>query len=1072
MANVTNTFVKSKMNKDLDDRLLSNGEYRDAQNVNISRSEGEDVGALENVLGNKSISTLQGNGGEVIGYYKDDTTQCVYSFLTNFTDPSSDQLSTFAPYGSECFILKTHLSGALNGTTVKLVVGRFLNFSKTHHIYGVNLIEDLLFWTDDRNQPRKINIKLADSINSGSPSFDPSYYTDEDQISVAKYYPHSTPFLYESITINIVSQQGGGGFFIYKALTADVAKLRNGDVLNVPYVKIPITASNPNGSNKIEYPVQIQQIDYDSDTDGNSSFLTQLPADPNIGGQNIEFLRPSSKRVSDEYLPENNSARFVSKGGSGTAADPYFIVVKSLLSQNNPIVPNSKIIGPSNNPPLLVTASQTSPGAFPYVSSQIQTGTVEAEGLTDGISYLSFQEPNPTYVDSWPGDKDYLRDKFVRFAYRFKFDDGEYSLISPFTQPAFIPKQDGYITSTVTRGAVDTSISSKIATDTESIQQSTIVQFFENKVQDVIVKIKMPFVVNQLNIKLKVDEIEILYKESDGKAIKVLETIEVTSSQITSNSTTILEYKYQSRSPIKALPEKEVFRVFDKVPVRARSQSISGNRVIYGNFLDKHTPPENLDYNVAVSDKYRPNASNTTYSTISYPNHSLKQNRSYQVGIVLSDRFGRQSDVILSSITDFQFEQAGGSEVFEGSTIFSPYKQDSASWSDPYINTTTVGSTAQGIQNGDTANPITWFGNSLKVLFRNKIPETVTYASGYPGLYCSGIFSPIAYSADEAPTARIVGRVDPRISIGDFWVGQLPSNLGDYASLISIGTYDAATNSTILTFDGNNGDVATYVGEPFIIYGKANLLGWYSYKIVVQQLKQEYYNAYLPLIVNDVPGKIDAASLSQAYTTLISDNVNKIPSDLQEVQPEQTQFRTSDAILYPRVITSNWALSGQFGDPGGTQSPVYIQRTASFQSNLGDRYFTVDTIGKVTDLGVNTNNITTTPVTAAPGIYDAKSNPTVARLSTYNNLAGYSSVVTRNNVPNSPDPSPPGGIVPDLSSAISILEIDPTPSNIQIYWETSTTGLVSDLNAFVDNGPAATVITPSPPTNTVVPITR
>jgi len=47
MAEIRNTFVKSKMNKDLDDRLLSKGEYRNAENVQISRSEGEDVGALE-----------------------------------------------------------------------------------------------------------------------------------------------------------------------------------------------------------------------------------------------------------------------------------------------------------------------------------------------------------------------------------------------------------------------------------------------------------------------------------------------------------------------------------------------------------------------------------------------------------------------------------------------------------------------------------------------------------------------------------------------------------------------------------------------------------------------------------------------------------------------------------------------------------------------------------------------------------------------------------------------------------------------------------------------------------------
>ncbi len=54
MAEVKNTFLRSKMNQDLDDRLLPSGEYRSASNVNISRSEGDDVGALENILGNIS----------------------------------------------------------------------------------------------------------------------------------------------------------------------------------------------------------------------------------------------------------------------------------------------------------------------------------------------------------------------------------------------------------------------------------------------------------------------------------------------------------------------------------------------------------------------------------------------------------------------------------------------------------------------------------------------------------------------------------------------------------------------------------------------------------------------------------------------------------------------------------------------------------------------------------------------------------------------------------------------------------------------------------------------------------
>ena len=51
MAKVQNTFLKSKMNKDLDARILPNGEYRDAQNAQISKSESANVGNLENILG-------------------------------------------------------------------------------------------------------------------------------------------------------------------------------------------------------------------------------------------------------------------------------------------------------------------------------------------------------------------------------------------------------------------------------------------------------------------------------------------------------------------------------------------------------------------------------------------------------------------------------------------------------------------------------------------------------------------------------------------------------------------------------------------------------------------------------------------------------------------------------------------------------------------------------------------------------------------------------------------------------------------------------------------------------------
>ena len=88
MAEVKNAFIKSKMNKDLDSRLLPSGEYRDGQNIQVSKSEGEDVGALENAVGNKLAidfnSIAPGTGGVLksIGLLSDTNSSNLYIFLT------------------------------------------------------------------------------------------------------------------------------------------------------------------------------------------------------------------------------------------------------------------------------------------------------------------------------------------------------------------------------------------------------------------------------------------------------------------------------------------------------------------------------------------------------------------------------------------------------------------------------------------------------------------------------------------------------------------------------------------------------------------------------------------------------------------------------------------------------------------------------------------------------------------------------------------------------------------------------------------------------------------------------
>lgn len=94
-----------------------------------------------------------------------------------------------------------HKYNPTTNITTLLVRGSFLNFNQNFKIYGINLLDDLLFWTDNRNQPRKINVELANPTSL----ITPVHYVNEDQISVAKYYPYETPLVLQQANLVAIS---------------------------------------------------------------------------------------------------------------------------------------------------------------------------------------------------------------------------------------------------------------------------------------------------------------------------------------------------------------------------------------------------------------------------------------------------------------------------------------------------------------------------------------------------------------------------------------------------------------------------------------------------------------------------------------------------------------------------------------------------------------------------------------------------------------------------------------------------------------------------------------------------
>ncbi len=981
MAKVTNTFIKSKLNKDLDARLVPNGEYRDAVNVQVSRSEGDSVGSLENVLGNYNDMDFP-SGTKCIGHKANEGTGMVYLFFTNYTDASSNNRS-YSQSASN-YIYEYNVS---NNTKTLLVQGAFLNFSTTNPIYGINIIEDLLFWTDNRNQPRKINITLArPTLASGVPS----YYTKEDQISVAKYNPFAAIDLYEELSFN-------------QATGASVAETTMKDVISKFY---------PNGGSAISAATI---------SSGANSFTTS-----SILGD-IQTSSPLNP-----YAATGSTVSYIDSTGSIVAISGATVTTASYDSGTG------------------VTTITITGATFPALS----TGT---EIIFNANEY---------YDKNFAGDPDYLEDKFARFSYRFKFDDGEYSLIAPFTQIAFIPKQDGYFMY-VKKDGINT------VEDQSNAFRSTVVSFVENKVNQLKLMIPQPSGLTlgqSIYDELKIVELDIIYKEADALALKVIESIEI--DDLTSNSTyASWEYIYKSQKPSKVLPDDEITRVYDKTPVRAFAQESSGNRIIYGNFQNKHTPPATIDYDVSatvktaldlksgaatVSQNYSPGTNNfnvnlgsgfigvgstivgtnitpgtvvtqitgagtipdpytnvafspvstgaitsgtaysfvgtasddKTSSILEYPNSSLKQNRNYQVGIVLSDRYGRQSSVILSD---------------KPSTVYLPY------------NTSGV-------------SPDSWPGDSLKVRFNSQVGITNPDANtNYPGLY--------------------------------------------------------------------NGDSTSPAYNP---------LGWYSYKIVVKQTEQEYYNVYLPGIMASYPERHTLELGNTSHTVLINDNINKIPRDLAEVGPDQKQFRSSVQI-YGRVENSSNVITYSSLDP----TNIGESNNQYYPGNQADTSTMISTMSDMFEY----DPLKPAKPNYFPQFYDYDSNPLIARISTqsqigqiattnYNtasasvaanvsnsasiSLTGISGstivanmVVTGPGIPintyvisftggNNPSvtisqdvelqkfdelvfvqgfPSPNRGTVirPGLEY-LAVYETEPVESLIDIYWETTSSGLISDLN--------------------------
>ena len=169
MAKIQRNFIAGRMNKSLDERLVPNGQYIDALNVRAGTTEETEVGSVENTKGNIPLTTLQyidgtslSSNAVCIGAFEDGANETIYWFVhdPSFTVGATGILDLIVSYNIATGAIIYHVV-SINNSTGNITT---LNFSENNLINSINKVDDLLFFTDNINPPRVININKSYAV--------------------------------------------------------------------------------------------------------------------------------------------------------------------------------------------------------------------------------------------------------------------------------------------------------------------------------------------------------------------------------------------------------------------------------------------------------------------------------------------------------------------------------------------------------------------------------------------------------------------------------------------------------------------------------------------------------------------------------------------------------------------------------------------------------------------------------------------------------------------------------------------------------------------------------------------
>ena len=597
MAEFLRTFTSGRMNKDLDERLLPNGEYRDALNLDLSSSEGSDIGSLQLLKGNLELknssyntstqSLIEWNASTYISEYTN--AFCVGSIADDTNDKiywivGSDDYNCIAEYD-----LKTKV-------TVPVLVedksiSNFLNFSESYLVTGINLLQGYLIWTDNQTEPKQISIE---KFKAGTNDFVTqtafsdgilSFVMTEKDTTVASIGPLYAPELglYDTLRSRPVDSS-----FNYNLAGIPGTPPTGNNVLSIaPDTIIAVSLNSP-----AEYQAGDRVLAYASTPNSGggqlvvyANFIVASEYEDSSGGYNYDFQFKSI--------------------GSGGEQQSNFVLDQLQLWE----------VGLVGEKTLFEKKFVTYAYRYVYDNNQISPFSPFSK-----VAFLPQKYDFESYTGYNKGMLNNLKKVDVFFGKDLPLNASKVEVLFKETHNTTV-----YTVKSINRSDLG---------DTNQKTTITVSPDEPNYLSVTYVTIAG----NNIVTSLAPGATGVFY-HTQNSLVTSVPTFPLT----TTIENTGYGLEITSEIVRGAVETNQLLRPWDNVPKKALAQEVIGNRIVYGNYTQNYTVDDTFTFDTTRTMLNEEPFSSSYQVQEPYP--TIKSLRTYQFGIVFKDKYGRETPV-------------------------------------------------------------------------------------------------------------------------------------------------------------------------------------------------------------------------------------------------------------------------------------------------------------------------------------------------------------------------------------------------------------------------------------------